>query len=101
MQKSSKIHQQSVPNRSKIDENVSLGRFGSQVAPRSAPGRCEALEGLALLRFFEKPRGDFGPFRVSTKIGNRPQIVLLSLDRHAGTPKILSGRGFGKNMKIE
>ena len=100
MQKSSKIHQTSGQNPSKIDENVSLGRFGSQVAPRSAPGRPGPLGVLAFLCFFEKPWGDFGPFRVSTKIGNRPKIVHSSLDRPSGPPKMLSGRGFGKNLEI-
>ena len=40
-EKSYKIAPKSTPSRSQIDENVPLGRFGSQVAPMSAAGRSE------------------------------------------------------------
>ena len=45
----SKNGTKSIPNQSNIDENVSLGRFRRQVAPRSAPGRHRSTEGLDFL----------------------------------------------------
>ena len=41
-------------------------------------------------------RVDFWP----CKIQNRSKIRLVGLDRRLGPPKIVSGRGFGKYMKI-
>ena len=34
------------------------------------------------------------------KTKNGSKIALFGLDQHFGPPKIVSGRGFGKNMKI-
>ena len=51
-EKSYNIGPKSTPSRSQIDENVPLGRFGSQVAPMLAAGRSEQFGGLGFLMLF-------------------------------------------------
>ena len=42
-----------------------------------------------------------GPVSAPQEIADRSKIVLLSIDGHFDPRKMPSGRGFGKNMKIE
>ena len=85
---------------SQIDRNTSLERFRRQIAPRSAP-RCNGPEKLLLLwsLFGRKLRSE-GGFRDPPKSQNGSKIALLCIDWRLDPPKMVSGRGFGTNRKI-
>ena len=88
------------PKRPRIDENGSLDRFRRQVAPRSAPGSAPPYGGLDIFRFFGRKWSPKGGFRDPPKSQNGLKIALLCIDWRLDPPKMVSGRGFGTNRKI-
>ena len=86
--------------RSRIEKNASLERFRRQIAPRSAPGRPDSYGLLDFLRFFGRKWRPKGGFRDPPKSQNGSKIALLCIDWRLDPPKMVSGRGFGTNRKI-
>ena len=71
-----KIHPTSMPNLFQICENVFLGRFGSQVAPRTAPGRSGSLDLLVLFPPFDQTCRSKGRFWEPLEIEKGSKIAL-------------------------
>ena len=94
-QNQSKINQE----RPQIDENTTMEHFQRQIAPRSPPKLLFAFGVVAFLRFLEILFGNMGPFSPPWEIADRSQIKLLRDNSDFDPRKMLSGRGFGKNIK--
>ena len=95
-----RILPKSTRKRSQIDENASLERFRRQIAPRSAS--------RAVLDESRKPKSQFFAQNVAPRVGfgtpekieYRSNIALLSIGWRLDPLKMVSGRGFGKDMKF-
>ena len=98
-EKSYKIAPKSTPSRSQIDENVPLGRFGSQVAPMSAPGRSPEFGVLGFWMLFGRNCQSNGCFWGPLGIENCSKITWLRTGWNLEPPKMPSWRGCRKNMK--
>ena len=97
----SKILPKSIRKRPQIDENVSLERFRRQVATRSASGCCPSIKGLHHLEPFGPKMCQKGQFLGPPWIQNGSKIAPSRIGWHLDPLKMVSGRGFGKNMKIQ
>ena len=107
VQNQSKIYPKFIKNQSKIHPK------SIKIPPKTVPGplwmpnRVPDGSGEASGRTPGNQKSIFsekvchkGRFWEPSKIENGPKIALVRLGRHFGPPKMPSGRGFGKNMKI-
>ena len=97
-----------VQNPSKIDQKTIPFWWKCVFGAFSVPNRTQvgsktlrARIRNAILSIFEILFGIMGPFSAPQEIADRSKIVLLSIDGHFDPRKMPSGRGFGKNSKIE
>ena len=102
---SCRIDPKLVQNPSKIDKNRSLGRFGTFSAPFRAQVGSRTLPGIRRTHLFDafcqKMTLQGAIFGLPPPwIQNGSKIELLSIDRRLDPPKMTSGRGFRKIMKI-
>ena len=94
------------PNPSKIDEKTIPDRWKCVLGAFSAPNRAQVGSGGVrrekVTHFesnFNRTFGSKGRFWDRRKIDNRFKILFVSIDGHFDPRKMVSGRGFGKNMK--
>ena len=97
VQNPSKIDPKTIPDRWKFV----LGAFSAPNCAQVGPRRVTGGTHPPFLSFFEILFGIMGPFSAPREIKGRSKIVLLIIDGHFDPRKMLSGRGFGKNIKIE
>lgn len=100
----SEIYPKSLQNRPKTIPN----RWTCILGTFSAPNRAEVSsmeassgKGSARKNTFWLKLSPQGRFLDPWQIGNRSKIALLRIEGHLDPPKMASGRGFAKNVKIE
>ena len=96
----SKILPKSTKNGTRIDENTLLGGFRRQIAPTLAPGRSIWDGSVTFGSLFGRKWCSKGQFFSPAGIQNLSKIARLGLDRCRVPRKMISRRGFGKNVKI-
>ena len=75
--------------------------FGAKSRPGRLADGFPKLPGYHFWRQGGLKRCPMGPFLGPPWIQNGSKIMLSSIGRHLDPPKMVSGRGFGKNMKIQ
>ena len=78
-----------------------LDRFRRQVATRWAPGRLPSFGVVAFWRLFDRKWWPKESFLEPPWIQNGSKIAPSRIGWHLDPLKMVSGRGFGKNMKIQ
>ena len=96
-----KDHPQTHQKRSQISKTIVLGCFWCQFAPRPAPGPLQDHSCVQRWRLLGRKCRSKGRFWEPQKSECMYKIELLRICWPSDPPKIASGRGFGKNTKIE
>ena len=100
MRKSCNIYPKLIQNPSKIDKIRALGRFGAFSRPGRLQDASRTSPYYAFWSLLAETGAQKGSFLGPAWIQNGSKIAFLSIDRRLDPPKMTSGRGFGKNMKI-